>query len=155
MNLSHECGLQGRVILREHKKNYEYARETYQSAEVLHDDHNAIQASGIAYILAMLLADPINGGQRFGITQIGLIDSGGFERWKADLTDQYISGSSIVNVLYITSVNPPTQPHFVNAARLYLDSGGTTVLATASFTQFQKTSTLALTLEWTINLLGV
>lgn len=161
MNMQLEQALQlaGHVTIRAHDPDYEYSRDTYQTGEIVHDDHNTIQSSGIAYILAMLLADATNEGsgqpRKFGITQIGLIDTGAIERWKADLTDQYISGSSIVNVLYIASINPPTQPHNVNAARLYLDTAGTTVLATSSYSSFQKTSTLALTLEWTLTLTGV
>ena len=143
IQLEQALQLAGHVTIRAHDPEYAYSRDTYQTGEIVHDDHNTIQSTGIAYILAMLLADVVNESlgqpRKYGITQIGLLDTGAVERWKQDLTDQYISGSSVVNVLYIASINPPTQPHNVNAARLYLDTAGATLLATASFTSFSKT----------------
>lgn len=146
--------LNGHVTIRAHDPDYVYARDTYQAGEIVHDDHNAIQSTGIAYILNMLMADSVNPSptRQYGITQIGLWSTAPAEVHKADLTDQYISGSSVVNVLYLTTAQPAAQPVTLSSARLYLDTAGATLLAIASFANISKTNLLALTLQWTLTL---
>jgi hypothetical protein len=146
--------LRGEVTIRGHDPEYKYARDTFERGGVLWQRKNAIQTAGVQYILSMLLADAVNGGLRYGITQIELLDTAPSTRVKQDLTDQYLSGSNVVNILYLTS----TQGNGVanlSSAKLWLDTGGTTLLATNTFTAFQKTSSLALTVQWTVNLTGV
>lgn len=157
VELIERAALSGRVTIRGHDPSYQYARDTYLEGEVLHDDHNAIQAGGIAFILNMLMADPTNAtpARQYGIVQMGAWSVAPAEVVKADLTDQYISGSSIKSVLYLTSVQPASQPVTLNQARLYLDAAGATLLAIGNFTNIIKTTSLALTLEWTVNLTGV
>lgn len=159
MKLKNGLQLKGHVRIRGHKPDYEYARDTYQHGDLIHDDHNAIDSGGISYILQMLLADAANEGsgqpRKYGITQLGVMDTGGTERAKLDLTDQYVSGSSIVNVLYLTSAQPSGQPYTLDRARLYLDTAGATLLATASYSSYVKNSLIAVTYEWTVTLTGV
>lgn len=149
--------LEGRITIRAHESDYVYSRDTYQAGEVLHDDHNAIQAAGITYILNMLMADPVNPTpvRQYGITQIGLWSTAPLEVHKADLTDQYVSGASVVNVLYLTTTQPASQPVTLNQSRLYLDTAGATLLAIANFSNITKTNLLALTLQWTVTLVGL
>lgn len=123
---------------------------TDDNGQVLYDDHNTIVSGGLAYICTMLLADPTNGGQRFGITQMAVFDAGNVERYRSDLTDQYVSGSSVVNVLYIPANQPATQPVTFTRARLYMDTAGATLLAESPTISIVKTTSLGLTLEWTI-----
>jgi hypothetical protein len=156
MRLIESADLSGFVRIRAHEPDYEYSRKSYESGELIHADHNAIQAPGIAYILEMLKADPVTDPRRYGITQMGIHDTGGTERYKNDLTDQYIGGAGVlVNVLYLTSLQPIGQPYNIDQARLYLDAGGTTHLATATYGAFQKNVTLAVTFEWSITLAEV
>lgn len=156
MRLIEQAGLSGFVRIRTHEPGYEYSRESYRTGEIIHEDHNAIQAAGITYILNMLKADPVVEARQYGITQMGIHDTGGTQRYKGDLTDQYLSTSStLVNVLYLASLQPAGQPYSLNQARLYLDAGGTVLLATATYGTFSKTSSLAATFEWSITLTGV
>lgn len=119
---------------------------------MVHDDHNAIERLGLVYIAQMLLADPLNGGLKYGITQLG-VHSGANEVFRADLTDQFTVGGSVTNILYISTLQPALQPVTINGARLYLGQAGAfTTLATANVAAFQKTNLLACTVEWVINL---
>jgi hypothetical protein len=154
VNLRHDLRLRGHVRIYGHKPGYSYARDTYRRGRVLHDRRNSIQAAGLAYIAQMLLADPVNDPQKWGITQIGVNNDASppVEVHKADLTDQFTSGASVVNVLYLTSVQPASQPVNLTGATLYLDNGGLTKLATATFATIAKTTLLAVTFEWSIDL---
>lgn len=152
MKLIQPVTLKGHVRVFGHPPSYRYSRDTYRRGRLLHDKHNAIVAAGLAYICEMLRADPSNDPQKYGITQVGLDDSGGTEVHKADLTDQYVSGSSIINVLYLTSSQPASQPVDLEGATLYLDTAGATELATATFTTISKTNLLAATFEWMVTL---
>lgn len=154
VSLLERAVLSGHVTIRAHAPDWVYDRATLEMGQVLHEDHNAIQTTGIAYILAMLLADPMLEPRQYGITQIELLDVTPSTRAKLDLTDQYVSGSSIFNVLYLTSIQGNAAPNLATA-KLWLDAGGLTLLALNSFTPFQKTSSLALTVQWTVNLTGV
>jgi hypothetical protein len=158
VELKNGLQLKGHVRIRGHKPDYQYSRDNYQHGDLTHDDHNAIQSTGIDYICRMLLADAANEGagqpRRYGITQMGVLDTGDVERAKLDVTDQYVSGSSIVNVLYLTSAQPAGQPHNLNQARLYLDTAGATLLAIAFHSSYNKNSLIAVTYEWTLTLTG-
>lgn len=159
MELRNALQLAGHVRVRAHKPDYQYSRDTYKHGDLIHDDHNAIQSTGIGYILQMLLADAANEGsgqpRKYGITQIGVFDTGNVERAKLDVTDQYVSGSSIINVLYLTSAQPAGQPYDLDQARLYLDTAGATLLAIATHSSYNKNSLIAVTYEWTVTLTGV
>ena len=98
MNLLERAVLSGRVTIRAHDPNWVYDRAALEDGSVLYDDHNAIQATGIAYILNGLMADAVNASpaRAYGITQIELLDTTPSTRIKQDLTDQYVSGSSVV-----------------------------------------------------------
>jgi hypothetical protein len=154
MRLTQAITTSGHVRIYAHDPSYQYSRDTYRRGQVLHDHHNAIQAVGLTYIAQMLMADPVNDPQKYGITQIGVKSTAGSEVHKADLTDQYVSGTDVINVLYLTSAQPASQPVDLDGATLYLDDGGLTQLATASFSTISKTSLLAVTFEWMLSLTG-
>jgi GTPase SAR1 family protein len=156
MRLTDAVGMSGFVRIRTHDPEYEYSRESYEAGELIHADHNSILAPGITYILNMLKADPVTDARQYGITQMSIFDTGGTQRYKADLTDQYLSGAdTLVNVLYMTSLQPVGQPYNINYALLSMDAGGLTFLANAGFGAFQKNNTLAVTFEWSIKITGV
>lgn len=154
--LGEACSLHGHVRAFVHAPGYVYTRETYTLGSLVHDDHNAINSAGITYLLQMLLADVANEAaqpRKYGITMMG-VSGGGAEKYKGDLTDQYVSGNGVRNILYVPTTSPAVQPVNLDAATLYLDTNGTVVLATANLTPFQKTASLGVTLEWTITLTG-
>ena len=72
------------------------------------------------------------------------------ERYKADITDRYTSGSNAIAVLYVPTVAPSGQPYTFNEARLFTDTAGATYLAQKTGINVIKNSSLGLTVEWTI-----
>ena len=141
----------GRVRVRGHPPGYEYARSTYKRGRVLHDDHNGIDPAGLALLGALLMAAP---APAVGITQMEVL-AAGVSQAKLPLTDQYASGGQVVNVLYLSTTQPPTQPVTLESVNLYAGAGGSARLAFATLGSIGKTTTLAVTIEWTVTLSGV
>jgi hypothetical protein len=119
---------------------------------VVVDEPNTIIPAGRDYLAGLFLKDGVNLSYSPGLTQIGLW-AGGIERYKADLTDRYITGgSNAVAVLYVPTTQPATQPHTFDEIRLYANTGGSVYVAQKTGLSVAKNNTLALTVEWTLTL---
>ncbi len=120
-------------------------------AVVVVDGANTIIPAGRDYLAGLFLNDGVNRAYTPGLTQIGLW-AGGIERYKADLTDRYTSGSSAVAVLYVPTTQPSGQPYTFDEIRLYAGSSGSVYVAQKTGLNVVKNNTLALTVEWTLTL---
>lgn len=146
-----ELHIRGHVRIRVHPAGYVYHRGNYQSGRVLMDDPNTIIPAGRDYLATLLIKDGTNLAYTPGITQVGLW-AGGIERYKADLTDRYTTGSNAVGVLFVTTTQPSGQPYTFNEVRLYANSSGSVYVAQKTGLNIEKNNTLALTVEWTLTL---
>lgn len=142
MSLKSSLAIRGRVKITQHGP---------WGSIVVVDDENTIIAAGRDYLAGLLLNDGTNRAYTPGLTRIGLW-AGGVERYKADLTDRYTSGSSVVAVLYVTTTQPAGQPYTFDEIRLYANTSGSTYIAQKTGLNVAKNNTLALTVEWTLTL---
>jgi len=144
--------MNGYVKVYETPKNYVYSRRTYKKLKLLQEGKNTIGTTGKDNLGDNLLyydAEYLSGGAataKYGIKSITLKD-GATILQVVTISDQYVISNKLVNIFYIPSYYPATQPATIDNVDI---SYATKTLSTA----INKTEQIGLLFEWEITITG-